>query len=141
MSILDTLAGLLVLAAIAAVLNRVMFGLAPTAALVAMGAVASLAVWAADWAIPSLGLAARLQPVLASIDLNQVFLNGFLSALLFAGALHVDLAALRGKLLAVGLLATFGVLISTALVGHILSVRPNSSVNHTLSLLSTNSPS
>jgi len=53
----------------------------------------------------------------AHIDFSEALLNGMLSFMLFAGALHVDLAELREQKATVALLATVGVLISTALVG------------------------
>lgn len=55
--------------------------------------------------------------LLAAVDFNQALMHGMLSFLLFAGALHVDLAELAERKWAVGFLATAGVLISTALVG------------------------
>ena len=44
-------------------------------------------------------------------------MNGMLAFLLFAGALHVDFGLLKNVRWPVGVLATIGVLISTALVG------------------------
>ena len=52
-----------------------------------------------------------------SIRFDQVVLDGMLSFLLFAGALHVDLAELAKRKWAIGLLATIGVLITTLLFG------------------------
>ncbi|MGE5235436.1 MAG: cation:proton antiporter, partial [Acidobacteriota bacterium] len=55
--------------------------------------------------------------LLATVDFSQVLMEGMLSILLFAGALHIDIADLaRGKS-AIGILATVGVLLSTLLVG------------------------
>ena len=44
-------------------------------------------------------------------------MNGMLSVLLFAGAVHVDLAELAARKWAIGLMASVGVLTSTLLVG------------------------
>lgn len=52
-----------------------------------------------------------------AVDFDATLLNGMLGALLFAGALHVDLAELRAERLLIGVLSTAGVLISTTLVG------------------------
>ena len=117
MTILDILATLLVLSALLGALNHFVFGLPNTIGLVVMGLAASLAVLTLDWLAPGLGLGAAARPLLASIDFRGLLLDGFLSALLFAGALHVDLAELVEKRWAVGLLATIGVLISVAVVG------------------------
>ncbi len=51
------------------------------------------------------------------LHFRETLLDGLLPFLLFAGALEVDLDALLGEKLAVGLLSTAGVLVSTAVVG------------------------
>jgi len=55
--------------------------------------------------------------LLSSINFSQVLMQGMLSVLLFAGALHVDLNDLRRFKWQVGALAIGGTLISTMLVG------------------------
>lgn len=55
--------------------------------------------------------------LLSTIDFSQVLMQGMLSVLLFAGALHVDLNDLRRFKWQVGLLAVGGTLVSTTLVG------------------------
>jgi len=52
-----------------------------------------------------------------SVDFGQILLHGMLAFLLFAGALHVNLDALRSERIPIALLATLGVLISTAATG------------------------
>lgn len=51
------------------------------------------------------------------IDFQQVLMEGMLSFLLFAGALHTDFARLRRQLGPILAFATFGVLVSTFLIG------------------------
>jgi len=58
-----------------------------------------------------------LRRLVSSIDFGQLVLHGLLAFLLFAGALHVDLARLRSEAWTVGLLATVGVAISAGLMG------------------------
>jgi monovalent cation:H+ antiporter, CPA1 family len=61
-----------------------------------------------------------LAPLLAfveAVDFDAALLNGILGALLFAGALHVNLNDLRTERVLIGVLATVGVLTSTLLVG------------------------
>ena len=58
-----------------------------------------------------------IRDMLSAIDFNATLLQGMLGALLFAGALHIDLDDLRENKWVIGLLATIGVLISTLLVG------------------------
>lgn len=53
----------------------------------------------------------------ALIDFDEVVLQGMLGALLFAGALHVDLDDLRRQWGVISALATLGVMLSTVLVG------------------------
>ena len=56
--------------------------------------------------------------LLASIDFSDVLMQGMLSMLLFAGALHVDLSELRAFRWQIGLLAVVGTVISTVIVGY-----------------------
>jgi len=52
-----------------------------------------------------------------AIDFSGVLLHGMLAFLLFAGALHVNLAELKSQWMPVVALSTFGVLLSTFLTG------------------------
>ncbi|MEO6192393.1 MAG: sodium:proton antiporter [Thermoanaerobaculia bacterium] len=54
---------------------------------------------------------------LSSIDFSDLLMQGMLSILLFAGALHVDLTELSRFKWPVGLLSVFGTVTSTLLVG------------------------
>lgn len=62
-------------------------------------------------------LASDVEAMLAQIQFDEALLHGMLSFLLFAGALHVDLERLRQHRWVVATLASFGVLISTAVLG------------------------
>ena len=63
------------------------------------------------------GLEDDARAMLDSIDFNETVMHGMLSFLLFAGALHVKFSDLASQKWVIGLLATFGVLCSTVLVG------------------------
>lgn len=69
-----------------------------------------------------------IAPVLrlvAAIDFRETLLDGMLGLLLFAAALHVDTATLRGQAAPVALLATVGtVLCALVLAGGVLLVAP-----------------
>ncbi|MGE3526394.1 MAG: cation:proton antiporter, partial [Gemmatimonadales bacterium] len=52
-----------------------------------------------------------------SIDFDAALLNGMLGALLFAGALHIKTHDLAEQAWTIGIFATVGVLVSTAVVG------------------------
>ncbi|MCZ6696716.1 MAG: sodium:proton antiporter [Acidobacteria bacterium] len=57
------------------------------------------------------------EEILRQVDFNAVLMEGMLSFLLFAGALHVNLEDLLGRKWSILSLATFGVILSTLLVG------------------------
>ena len=62
-------------------------------------------------------LEVEMQEIIRRIDFSAVLMTWFLPALLFAGALHVNLADLRNYKWPIGLLATLGVLIATTVIG------------------------
>ena len=53
-----------------------------------------------------------------SIDFTEVLMQGMLSFLLFAGALHVDINQLRRVAWQVGVLALVGTALSTLIIGY-----------------------
>jgi len=57
------------------------------------------------------------QQLVSSIDFHEVLMEGMLSLLLFAGALHVDFGKLRTYAAPILAFATLGVVVSTVLVG------------------------
>jgi CPA1 family monovalent cation:H+ antiporter len=63
-----------------------------------------------------LPLAGLAQALIERVHFRENLLNVALAFLLFAGALEVDLGALLGEKVTVGILATLGVLVSTAIV-------------------------
>jgi CPA1 family monovalent cation:H+ antiporter len=63
------------------------------------------------------GLKEDARLLLASIDFDETLLHGMLSFLLFAGALHVNLADLARQKYIIGFLATLGVIGSTFIMG------------------------
>lgn len=117
MTILDAAAILVVLAAVLGYVNYRLIGLPHTIGLTIMGAGASLLVVAADVLVPGQGPGHAIRGFIAGIDFSTALLDGMLSFLLFAGALHVDLGNLLQRKWAVAAMATVGVLISTAIVG------------------------
>ncbi len=114
---LNLIALLLVLSAVFGYLNHRVLRLPHTIGLMVIALAASFAVLAADWALPALGLKGTVQGILAEIDLTDTLMKGILSFLLFAGALHVDLEALKERRWSISLMATVGVLISTIVIG------------------------
>ena len=112
----DVAAILIVCAAFFGWLNHRFLGLPLTIGLTAMGAVASIAVVAVDALLPA-EPARGLRDFIEHIDFSAALLQGMLSFLLFAGALHTDLRSLRRLKWTIAFITLFGVLASTALVG------------------------
>ncbi|HEV2098050.1 MAG TPA: sodium:proton antiporter [Stellaceae bacterium] len=116
----DLLALLLVLAAIFGYLNHRIFGLPLTVGLLVMALFGTVMLIAADAAVPQLGLRLAIRGLLAGVNFPVALLNGFLSFLLFAGALEVDFEELFARKWTVLALATFGTVLSTALIAAVL---------------------
>jgi monovalent cation:H+ antiporter, CPA1 family len=115
MSEFDVVAVLTTMAALFAWINHRWFRLPTTIGLLAISLLLSVALVALGRA----GLApvdAFLQFV-GAIDFDEALIHGMLGALLFAGALHVDLDELLRQKGVIALLATVGVVISTCVVG------------------------
>lgn len=115
MDTLGAAAALITLAAVFSLLNHryirqpvsvamLIFSLALSLALVALGKLGVEAKWLAREAI-------------GAIELDRALLDGMLSFLLFAGALHVDLAELAKRRWAIGFLASLGVVVSALVAG------------------------
>ncbi len=103
------------LAALFSYLNHRLLGLPTTIGLMAISLVASLALVGAGYVWP--GAEVHLRELVAHIEFDKTVMHGLLGFLLFAGALHVDLGDLAEQKAVIGVLATVGVIISTALVG------------------------
>lgn len=116
MDTLNLAALLISLAAVFAWINHRFIRLPNTIGLMLIALVLSLAlVVAGMFGFGSLEHEA--EALLAGVDFNTTLLHGMLSFLLFAGALHVNLADLAKQKWVIVALASVGVVISTALVG------------------------
>ncbi|MDG2005196.1 MAG: sodium:proton antiporter [Novosphingobium sp.] len=114
----DAAAILIVLAAALGYLNHRLLGLPSTVGLTVMGAVASLGVILYDQLLPASMLAEQLSAFLRDLDFHATLMEGMLSFLLFAGAMHVDWSHMRKGRWLILIFSTVGVLISTVLVGY-----------------------
>jgi CPA1 family monovalent cation:H+ antiporter len=117
LSAFDLIAILLVLTAAFGWINHRFIRLPHTIGLLVMGLGASLLLIGVELAFPDVLLYEDLAGVIRQIDFQATVLNGMLAFLLFAVALHVNLSVLRDRVLAVGSMATVGIIISTAIVG------------------------
>jgi CPA1 family monovalent cation:H+ antiporter len=115
MSFFEIVAAVLTLSAVFAYINHRFIGLPTTVGVMAVALAASLVTVVLGWA--GVPLREPAQQLLAGVDFNEAVLHGMLGFLLFAGALHVELGDLAEHRLAVGVLATVGVAVSTAVVG------------------------
>ncbi|MBT0667159.1 sodium:proton antiporter [Novosphingobium profundi] len=113
----DAASFLIVMAAALGYLNHRTFKLPSTVGLTVMGTLASLLLVAYDRFVPSSTLTATFGRFLADIDFSQTLMDGMLSFLLFAGAMHVSWAHMRAGALPILVFSTIGVVLSTALVG------------------------
>ncbi len=113
----DIAAILILLAAILGYANHRLLKLPSAVGMTLMGALASLAIIAVGAAFPAWGFAHLVERFLAGIDFHATLMEGMLSFLLFAGALHVDWLQMRANRLVIFALATFGVVVSTVIVG------------------------
>lgn len=113
----DVAAILILLAAVLGYANHRFLKLPAAVGMTLMGALASLTIIALGTAFPAWGLAPLVERFLTGIDFHATLMEGMLSFLLFAGALHVDWNHMRANRAVIFALATFGVLISTAIVG------------------------
>ena len=114
---LHIVAVLLVLTAAFSYLNHRYLRWPMTIGVMAIALAVSLAIIGLD----KLGfdtLSGRQHKLLMSIDFTDVLMQGMLSFLLFAGALHVDINQLRRVAWPVGVLALVGTAMSTLIIGY-----------------------
>ena len=116
MTILDILAVLLFFCAVFGFVNERFLKLPHTIGLVLIALVASLAINGVQLLFPALRIADDAGAVLKALSFKEVLLDGFLSALLFAGALQVDLSEAAKRRSVIITMATLGTIISTMLV-------------------------
>ena len=120
MSQFELVATLLVLTATFSWVNFRLAILPHTIGLLVMGLGASLVVIGAEALMPGLFDYDGLAALLRQVDFQQTILDGVLAFLLFAGALHVDVASLRSRAATIATMATLGVLVSTVIIGFVV---------------------
>lgn len=115
MDVFELISVLITLSAVLAWVNHRYVRLPPTIGVMVLSMLFSLALVATRPL--ELGASRWVAGILRTVDFSDALLHGMLGALLFAGALHLNLNDLREKKLAISVLATVGVLLSTAIVG------------------------
>jgi CPA1 family monovalent cation:H+ antiporter len=115
MKLFNILAILITLSAGFSYINHRFIRLPTTIGLMAIALLVSLGLIASGPL--GFGLKEDARLLLNSIDFDETLLHGMLSFLLFAGALHVNLADLARQKYIIGSLATLGVIGSTFIIG------------------------
>ncbi|WP_305095506.1 cation:proton antiporter [Croceibacterium aestuarii] len=106
-----------VAAAVLGTFNHHVLKLPHVIGLTVMGAIASIGLLLANAFIPAVTLDDNVRALLEQMNFTETLLQGMLSFLLFAGALHVNLDDLKKDWFPVLMLSTVGVIISTVLIG------------------------
>lgn len=115
-SVFNLVALLVTLAALFGYVNHRWLRLPHTIGLVIIAVAVSMVIMILDTVFPALGVEGVVHRVLTNIDFEETLMKGFLSFLLFSGALHVDLDALIRRRWAIATLATVGIVLSTFVV-------------------------
>jgi len=115
---LDIAATCLVITALLAYLNHRFVGMPTAIGVMAAALALSLALIGLDDMGLAYGARRYEESLLRSIDFSSFLMQGMLSLLLFAGALHVDLSDLKDYRWPVGALAVLGTTLSTLVVGY-----------------------
>jgi CPA1 family monovalent cation:H+ antiporter len=116
-TVFDAAAILIVLAAVLGYANHRLLRLPPSVGLTAMGALGSLGVIGIDHLLPQDTIGLTVVAFIDGIDFHATLMDGLLSFLLFAGALHVDWSDMKRGRWPILILSTGGVLVSTGLIG------------------------
>jgi CPA1 family monovalent cation:H+ antiporter len=115
MSLFAVFAILITITALLSYLNERVLRLPPTIGVMAAALCGSLLLaLAGRW---GLGVDRWAETLLEEVDFSRLLMHGMLSFLLFAGALHVDLGNLVERKWSILSLATFGVALSTFMIG------------------------
>lgn len=115
MNLFEIIALLITLTAVFSYINHCYFRLPTTIGVMLISLVFSLVLILSRYI--GFDFAEQAENILERIDFDKTLMQGMLSYLLFAGALHVNLDDLARQKWFIGLLATTGILISTFIIG------------------------
>lgn len=117
MTLLQTIALLIVLAGAFGSVNYFVFRLPSSIGIMLVALLSALGVLAIDALFPGLKVTDEIRGLVRDLHFSTALLEGMLGLLLFAGALHVNLSDLRKEAWVVALMATMGVALSTVVAG------------------------
>jgi len=112
----ELLGAVLSVAAAFAYVNHRWIRLPPSIGMMAMSLAASLGLLLLE-AVGVVAVSAPASEILTRLSFDQTLLHGMLGALLFAGALHIDIDDLREQKVAITVFAFLGTVISAFVVG------------------------
>ena len=101
-------------------INHRFLHLPHTIGLVVIALLASLSIIGLNLIVPSVQIGQSVTGILRQIDFNETLMHGMLSFLMFAGALHADFTAIKTRRLTIAVMAVFGTLISTFVIGTLM---------------------
>src|SRR5271167_397392 len=117
LSLFDLAALFLCLSAIIGWLNLRLLRLPTGVAMLLVGLTGTLTLVGLGRLAPALGIGRAVSQTIGQVDFSTTVLRFMLAYLLFAGAMHVDFEALKQRGWTAAVLATFGVVISAAVIG------------------------
>lgn len=115
MSFFEIIAILITISALLSYINFKLIKLPTTIGIMVLALTLSIALNIAGNIWPEITVSAK--SFLGLVDFNQALLHGMLAFLLFAGALQVDMSQLAKQKITIAILALFGTLASTIIVG------------------------
>ncbi|MGL6269054.1 MAG: cation:proton antiporter, partial [Chitinophagaceae bacterium] len=118
MNLYQTFTIIIVFAALFSYINYRFIRLPNTIGIMIISLLASLIMIAINSLYPNLFLNSR--EMIRSIDFHEILMDGMLSFMLFAGAIHINAAELKKEQATILSFSTLGVLISTLIIGTML---------------------
>jgi len=118
MNLYHTFTIIIVFTALFSYINYRFFRLPNTIGIMIISLVSSLIMISINFLDPSLLVNTR--EMISSIDFHEVLMDGMLSFMLFAGAIHINAAELKKEKATILTFSTAGVLISTLIIGTLL---------------------
>lgn len=118
MNLFDIIAVLISLTALFSYLNFRFLGLPTTIGVMLISLLFSISLILLGQT--GLDFTRQAETILGRIDFDETLMQGMLSYLLFAGALHVNLEDLARQKWLIGILATIGVVLSTFIIGSLV---------------------
>ncbi len=118
MNLYHTFTIIIVFAALFSYINYRFIRLPNTIGIMIISLLASLIMIAVNSMYPNLLL--NVREMIKSIDFHEVLMDGMLSFMLFAGAIHINAAELKKEKATILSFSTLGVLISTLIIGTLL---------------------